>query len=141
MKSTQNIYPENPDIKTPLTDIDLDYFRNLLEKNRKDARVELDALQENLDNIMESDDEEYSALTHHEADVGSDVEEEETNFKLIERTRKYIEQINDALERIESKTYGVCMATGKQISKGRLEAVPHTRYSIKAKKKGLVHDD
>jgi len=141
MKSTQNIYPENPDIKTPLTDIDLDYFRNLLEKNRKDARVELDALQENLDNIMESDDEEYSALTHHEADVGSDVEEEETNFKLIERTRKYIEQINDALERIENKTYGVCMATGKQISKGRLEAVPHTRYSIGAKKKGLVRDD
>jgi len=141
MKSTQNIYPENPDIKTPLTDIDLDYFRNLLEKNRKDARVELDALQENLDNIMESDDEEYSALTHHEADVGSDVEEEETNFKLIERTRKYIEQINDALERIENKTYGVCMATGKQISKGRLEAVPHTRYSIQAKKKGLVRDD
>src|SRR6056297_721616 len=141
MKSTQNIYPENPDIKTPLTDIDLDYFRNLLEKNRKDARVELDALQENLDNIMESDDEEYSALTHHEADVGSDVEEEETNFKLIERTRKYIEQINDALERIENKTYGVSMATGKQISKGRLEAVPHTRYSIQAKKKGLVRDD
>jgi len=141
MKSTENIYPENPDIKTPLTDIDLDYFRNLLEKNRKDARVELDALQENLDNIMASDDEEYSALTHHEADVGSDVEEEETNFKLIERTRKYIEQINDALERIENKTYGVCMATGKQISKGRLEAVPHTRYSIQAKKKGLVRDD
>jgi len=33
------------------------------------------------------------------------------------------------------------MATGKQISKGRLEAVPHTRYSIQAKKKGLVRDD
>lgn len=141
MKSTQNIYLENPDIKTPLTDIELDYFRKLLEKKRKDARAELDALQENLENIMESDDEEYSALTHHEADVGSDVEEEETNFKLIERTRKYIEQINDALERIENKTFGVCMATGKQISKGRLEAVPHTRYSIEAKKNGLVRDD
>lgn len=141
MKSTQNIYLENPDIKTPLTDIELDYFRKLLEKKRKDARAEPDALQENLENIMESDDEEYSALTHHEADVGSDVEEEETNFKLIERTRKYIEQINDALERIENKTFGVCMATGKQISNGRLEAVPHTRYSIEAKKNGLVRDD
>lgn len=141
MESTQNIYPDDPGIRTTLTDIELDYFKNLLEKKRAKAREELDALEGNLESIMDSDDADYSALTHHEADVGSDVEEEELTFQLIERTLKYIEQINDALERIENKTYGVCMATGKPISKGRLESVPHTRFSIEAKKKGMVHDD
>jgi RNA polymerase-binding transcription factor DksA len=60
---------------------------------------------------------------------------------LLERTKKYIEQINEALARIENGTYGICLATGKPISKGRLEAVPHTRYSVAAKKKGLAADE
>ncbi|WP_350356645.1 TraR/DksA family transcriptional regulator [Fodinibius salicampi] len=47
-----------------------------------------------------------------------------------------INRLNEALQRIEDGTYGICKATGKPISKGRLEAVPHTRYSIEAKKQG-----
>jgi RNA polymerase-binding transcription factor DksA len=62
------------------------------------------------------------------------------NYQLIERLREYILHINEALERIEKKTYGICLATGKPIARGRLEAVPHTRYSIEAKNKGLAED-
>lgn len=141
MESSNNIYPNDPGIKTPLTDIELDYFKNLLEKKREKAREELETLESNLENSLESDDADFSSITHHEADVGSDLEEEELNYQLIERTRKYIIQINDALDRIKNKTYGVCLATGKPISKGRLESVPHTRFSIEAKRKGLVQGD
>lgn len=141
MKSSEKIYPNDPGIKTPLTDAELDYFKRLLEKKREKARNELDTLESNLENSLESDDADYSSITHHEADFGSDVEEEELNYQLIERTRKYIEQINDALKRINNKTYGVCLATGKPISKGRLESVPHTRFSIEAKRKGMVQED
>jgi len=66
--------------------------------------------------------------------------EDPAMYLQIERTREYIQHINEALERIEDKTYGICQATGKPISKGRLEAVPHTRYSIEAKNQGLVKD-
>jgi len=38
-----------------------------------------------------------------------------------------------ALIRIENKTYGICRATGKLISKERLRAVPHATLSIEAK--------
>lgn len=141
MKSTPTHYPEKPEIKTYLTDIELDYFRNLILKKRTVAQEELDALGDNLDNSMDADDDDYSALTQHEADVGSSVQEQEMNFQLYDRTRKYIQQLNDALERINNKTYGICMATGHPITKGRLEAVPHTRYSMEAKKKGLARDD
>ena len=48
------------------------------------------------------------------------------------RKQKYVGYLDRALERIESKTYGICKVTGKSISKERLESVPHTEISIEA---------
>ncbi|MDX1636363.1 MAG: TraR/DksA C4-type zinc finger protein [Balneolaceae bacterium] len=123
-----------------LTPEELNHFRELLLEKRSEAKEILDQIDDNITNLDDADDADYSSITHHLGDVGSDVEEEELNYQLKERTRKFIEEINDALERIEKGTYGICKATGKPIAKGRLEAVPHTRYSIEAKNKGLVED-
>ena len=46
-----------------------------------------------------------------------------------------VKNLEDALVRIENKTYGICKVTGKLISKERLRAVPHTTMSIEAKLK------
>ena len=54
---------------------------------------------------------------------------------LFNRTKKFIKYLDDAMVRIQNKTYGVCKVTGATISKGRLEAVPHTQISIEAKLK------
>ena len=45
-----------------------------------------------------------------------------------------LEYIQRALEKIEEGTYGICDATGKQISRGRLKAVPEAIYTIEAQK-------
>jgi len=134
-----NIDPS--EIKTPYSKGELEYFKELLIDKREEAKSELEAIHSNLNNLIESDDADFSSIAHHMGDVGSDTEEEELDYQLIERTIKYIRQINEALDRIKDKTYGVCRATGKKISRERLEAVPHTRYSIEAKKKGLADDD
>lgn len=131
---------EPKDIKTPLSNEDLEHFKALLLEKREEAQEKLDTVWDDQTNLEEADDADYSSLTHHLGDVGSDVQEEEMHYQLIERLREYIQYINEALERIENKTYGICLATGKPISKERLEAVPHTRYSIEAKNKGLVED-
>jgi len=131
---------EPKDIKTPLSNEDLEHFKTLLLEKREEAQEKLDTVWDDQTNLEEADDADYSSLTHHLGDVGSDVQEEEMHYQLIERLREYIQYINEALERIENKTYGICLATGKLISKERLEAVPHTRYSIEAKNKGLVED-
>jgi len=128
------------EIKTPFTDKELAHFKALLLKNREEAQEKLDTIWQSQTNLGEADDADYSSLTHHLGDVATDVQEEEMHYQLIERLREYIGHINDALERIENKTYGRCMATGKPISKERLNTVPHTRYSIEAKTKGLVED-
>lgn len=127
--------------KTPFSRETLEYFKQLLLDKRHEAEEELENIQSNITNLNQADDADYSSVAHHMGDVGSDIEEENTNYVLLERTKKYIEQINEALGRIENKTYGICKATGKPISKGRLEAVPHTRYSVEAKKKGLAEDE
>ena len=57
---------------------------------------------------------------------------EETG-RLAQRQMKFIQQLQAALVRIENKTYGICVDTGKLIPKERLRAVPHTTHSIEAK--------
>lgn len=125
---------------TPLDEQELQYFKELLLEKRADAQKKLDDIRRAQQNSSEADDADYSSITHHLGDVGTDEQDTEMNYLQIERMREYIQHINDALERIENKTYGICQATGKPISKGRLEAVPHTRYSIEAKEQGLVKD-
>ena len=116
---------------------DLEYFRQLILKKREDTVEELEFLKNNLNEMMSADDDDISSTTHHMADVGSDEQGIALTYQLIERSRKFINQLDRALERIDNGTYGICRATGKLIERGRLEFAPHTRYSIEAKRKGL----
>jgi len=126
---------------TPFTDEELQHFKELLLKNRAEAQEKLDIIRSAQENLTEADDADYSSISHHMGDVASDEQETKMNYLQIERTREYITHINEALERIQNKTYGICMATGNPISRERLEAVPHTRYSIEAKNQGLAKDN
>ncbi len=123
--------------ESPFDQETIQYFKDLLLNKREEAQTQIDILEDRITNLDEADDADLSSFTHHLGDVGSEVEEDEMNFQLLERTKKYVNEINDALERIENGTYGICEATGKPIEKGRLDAVPHTRFSMEAKEKGL----
>ena len=127
--------------KSPFSDDAIQYFKEKLLAKRAEAKEQIEILIDRRDNLDEADDADLSSLVHHPGDVGSEAEEDAMNYQLLEREKKYVNEINDALERIENGTYGICKATGKVISKGRLDAVPHTRYSMEAKEKGLVKDE
>lgn len=119
---------------SPYSDEDLEYFREIILKKRDEAEQEMESLQNSLRESMENASDE-SAYSFHMADAGTDAQEREKTYMLFNRTRKFIRYLDDALKRIDNKTYGVCKVTGKKISKGRLEAVPHTQLSIEAKLK------
>jgi RNA polymerase-binding transcription factor DksA len=53
--------------------------------------------------------------------------------QLAARQEKFIQNLQNALIRIENKTYGVCRITGKLIPKERLRLVPHATMSVDAK--------
>ena len=119
---------------SPYTDNELEYFRGIIEKKLKESEDELNTLQKSLRESMENASDE-SAYSFHMADAGTDAQEREKTYVLLNRTRKFIKYLDDAMKRIDNKTYGVCKVTGKKIAKGRLEAVPHTQLSIDAKLK------
>ncbi|MDZ7717425.1 MAG: TraR/DksA C4-type zinc finger protein [Balneolaceae bacterium] len=119
---------------SPYSDEELEYFREIIIKKRDEAENELTTLQNLLRESMENASDE-SAYSFHMADAGTDAQEREKTYMLFNRTKKFIRYLDDALKRIDNKTYGVCKVTGKKIAKGRLEAVPHTQLSIEAKLK------
>ena len=53
-------------------------------------------------------------------------------MSLLSSDQDAVYEIEEALKRIERKTYGVCELTGKSIPKARLEAIPWTRFTVEA---------
>ena len=134
MASVNKEQTENTDRVSPYSDEELEHFREIIDKKRKEAQTELESLQSSLRDSMENANDE-SAYSFHMADAGTDAQEREKTYMLLNRTKKFLRYLDGALERIDNKTYGVCKVTGKKIAKGRLEAVPHTQLSIEAKLK------
>lgn len=119
---------------SPYSDEELAYFKKIILRKRSSAMNELEILQRSLKETIENESDE-SVYSFHMADAGTDVMDRERTYMLYYRTRKFINYLDAALKRIDNKTYGICKVTGKKISKGRLEAVPHTQLSIEAKLK------
>lgn len=65
---------------------------------------------------------------------GSSLLSKEQAGSMAERQLKFIKALENALIRIENKTYGIDRNTGKLIPKERLLAVPHATLSVESKK-------
>jgi RNA polymerase-binding protein DksA len=72
-----------------------------------------------------------SAMPIHMADVGTDNFEREFTLTLMESKDRTLEQIEEALERIEDGIYGVCEECEGKIPKARLNAIPYTKLCVK----------
>ena len=120
--------------KTRYSDSELVEFKDLLLDKLRIAREELNSLATSLSspNANGTDD---TAGTYKTLEDGSATLEKEQINQLAARQKKFIEQLEAALVRIENKTYGICRETGRLIPKERLRAVPHTTLSMEAKLK------
>ncbi len=113
---------------------ELEEFREILLEEKRKVLSEMEELGEN--NLKESISDhsgEVSNYLSHPGDSASISYEREFSMGLAERQNRYLQQIEDALERIEEGTYGICKVTGELIPKERLKAVPVAKYSIKGK--------
>ncbi len=106
-----------------LTKKDLDYFRELLTERRRIATGDISSIEQSNDGQSAGGD---------SADQGSDASEREYMLSLLESGTNVVREIDEALERIEAGTYGICLKSGKPIAKARLKAIPWTRYTIEA---------
>ncbi|MCA9284806.1 MAG: TraR/DksA C4-type zinc finger protein [Phycisphaerales bacterium] len=116
-------------IKSKLKKKDLDHYRDLLLQRRR----EILGLVENMeDEALRSRGGNLSTMPLHMADIGSDTFDQDFNLSLAEQERSVLGDIDAALTRIKTGTYGICQATGKPIPKARLDAKPHAKYTIEA---------
>lgn len=113
-----------------------EYFRHLILEKRKEILKELGYLRESsLETTTEQYSGDSSTYSYHMADQGTDAQEREKAFLFASREGKMLRLLDRALERIDSGTYGYCQETGDPIEFKRLEAIPHARLSIVAKKR------
>lgn len=73
---------------------------------------------------------EASAFGMHQADAGSDAYDRDFALSLLSQEQDSLYEIDEALKRIETGSYGVCEMSGKPIPHPRLEALPFTRYTV-----------
>ncbi|MET8349091.1 MULTISPECIES: TraR/DksA C4-type zinc finger protein [unclassified Micromonospora] len=73
-------------------------------------------------------------LTELNADTG-DPSEAHNQAALLAATRRNIEQITGALNRITDGTYGACQKCSKNIPAERLEVLPHARFCVPCQEK------
>lgn len=120
--------------RTHLSEDELDHFEQKLKKSKKETVAEIERLKSSAEDLGANADDRKSGTDHHPGDVASDAQLKKTTFHLLEKQREKLKFIDAALDRIESKTYGICTATGKPIQKERLEAIPHAMHAVDAKK-------
>ena len=73
---------------------------------------------------------EASAFGMHQADAGSDAYDRDFALSLLSQEQDSLYEIDEALKRIDTGSYGVCEMSGKPILHARLEALPFTRYTV-----------
>src|SRR4051812_13772617 len=71
----------------------------------------------------------------HLADLGSDSFEQEMSLGVLENEEQMLEQIAEALTRIEQGTFGRCQECGQEIGTERLQALPYTPHCIDCARK------
>ncbi len=108
-------------------------FKKLLIDERDRIAADLDYQKSELNKTITEGAGELSSATYHMADVGTDMAEREKTSLFAHRQAKYLSEVDEALERVNQETYGVCVICGELIEEGRLLAVPIAKYHVPCK--------
>jgi DnaK suppressor protein len=100
------------------------YYNHLLELREQ--------LLHQMNGLAKESAQEMAGYSLHMADSGTDNFDRDFALSLLSSDQDAVYEIEEALKRIEKKTYGVCELTGKNIPRARLEAIPWTRFTVDA---------
>ncbi len=84
--------------------------------------------------LAQEANEQQPAFSSHMADAATDEFDRDFALGMLSSEQDALYEIDEALNRIRSGTYGKCELTGKPIEAARLEAIPWTRFSAAAEK-------
>lgn len=119
--------------KTRYSDKELEEFKTLILEKLDKATAEYERYRRVLMN-REGNDTADTSPTFKVLEEGASTLSKEEAGRLAMRQAQFITHLQNALRRIENKTYGIDRITGKLIPKERLRAVPHATLSVDSKK-------
>lgn len=102
---------------------------------RERLHSELRAIDADLIRLGQSQADDGASVGNHMADEGGNVQEADADLAVRGNVEQVLAEIENALKKIESGTYGFCEDTGEPIAQARLEALPYARYTVKAQEK------
>lgn len=136
----EEIIEVDPNLRYP--DEDLEEFKAVILENKAETLDELQMLKDRLDDLTNFDFAEESMIySMHMAEQGSEAAEKEKTYAQIQRINEYLMKLEEALVRIQNKTYGICKSCNIRIAKERLLAVPVTTLSASYKIHKICPED
>ncbi|MCD8313390.1 MAG: TraR/DksA C4-type zinc finger protein [Bacteroidales bacterium] len=128
--ATDNNNAQGPQVR--YSDEELQEFKAIILEMLENAKKEYKTLHDQVTHGSSNDIEDTSP-TIKVMEEGATMLSKEEASQLAQRQYKFIRNLEDALVRIENKTYGICRVTGKLIPKERLRLVPHATLTVEAK--------
>jgi DnaK suppressor protein len=114
---------------------ELDEFKKVIMSRRNDILDNLNGRDDTLKQTQKEASGDISGYTYHMADVATDNYDREFSLGIASNERQLLYEFDDALKKIEEKTYGRCEDCKSMITKTRLKAVPYTRHCLACQEK------
>lgn len=114
--------------KSPFTKKELQEFKELLLQKKATLIKEI---QGQSDEVANEKLDEPGDLV----DMATELLEQEMNLSLTSAELNSLKEIDEALERVENGTYGLCIDSGEPINKARLKAIPEAKRTLEAQEK------
>jgi RNA polymerase-binding protein DksA len=118
-----------PVVKTNLSAEQLEEFKQLLLKKRQQLVGDITGME---NEALRAGSGSLSNMPSHLAEQGSEAYDQSLSLNLAAADRKLLREIDDALQRIEEGTYGICELSLKPIKIERLRELPWARHSMEA---------
>ena len=118
--------------KKKWTQKELEKFKTLILEKREVVTAELLEAKEKADEVLNNNST-NAIYSSHMADAGSDQQEMEKNYYMMNRENNYLQYLERALSMIVEGSFGICASCGELIDKERLIEVPHTSSCFNCK--------
>lgn len=115
---------------------DLKKFEKILRMMRDEVRDEVTQIsRENLRRNLRAETGDLSGYSTHMADMAGEEAELAMNLRILAAEEDILQELEDALDRIEKGTYGVCENCGGSVGKARLMAKPFASMCIECRQR------
>ncbi|MCB0542709.1 MAG: TraR/DksA family transcriptional regulator [Saprospiraceae bacterium] len=116
--------------KLRYSDEELQEFKELIDNKLAQAQDELNKTQQQIDDLNENGFNQQGGDWYDDSTAHTDLEMLQ---RMLTRQQRHVQDLKNALLRIQNKTYGICIVTGNLIDKNRLRLVPHATKSVDGK--------